>query len=238
MCPWARPLNPICSGEVSAKWLFCIVSLMFNLNQWCFIKGVNFVHMVRNVFSHIAWSRYMLPLLIGVTHPSKGAWVRVAEEQLLRHWELRLWHSGTHWSGNQVRPQHWYLWTGLLRREWLQMLFKWSLFIHGCWYTIVFACLLISTTLFLSFHSVRSWADLVSASLTRSRKPVASVSGTVSAKRRPCAGSSRRWGSVWAMLWLIMCGFSKGGQWYLQMAGAVFLHVHQKDDCLKPIVYQ
>lgn len=38
----------------------------------------------------------------------------------------------------------------------------------------------------------RFWADPASASPTRSGKRAASVSDTASAKRRPCAGSSRR----------------------------------------------
>lgn len=45
----------------------------------------------------------------------------------------------------------------------------------------------------LLFVEFRFWADPASASPTRSGKGAASVSSTASAKRSPCAGSSRKW---------------------------------------------
>merc|ERR1712216_70658 len=42
--------------------------------------------------------------------------LRAAQGKLQRHGNVRVWHPGAHRLGNQVRPEHGYLWHGLLRR--------------------------------------------------------------------------------------------------------------------------
>lgn len=64
-----------------------------------------------------------------------GAWVWIEKEQLLRHRKLWLRHSGAHRSGHQVRPQHWYLRTGLLRGEWgTRVLWFWFMMLRAGWW--------------------------------------------------------------------------------------------------------
>lgn len=65
----------------------------------------------------------IFPNLMEIMLPS-GAWVRVEKEQLLGYRKLWLRYPGAHRSWHQVRPQHRYLWTGLLRGEWRERVFK------------------------------------------------------------------------------------------------------------------